>query len=227
MSAMRFLATIGILTALAGGRAVGQMAATNSAALAPNQPSTGVKESADKAWSFSVSAMGYLVPESRDYVQPTVSADHDWLHLEGRYNYENLETGSLWVGYNLGGGEKLVWALTPMVGGVFGDTTGVAPGYEGSLSWKGLELYSEGEFVFDTGNSSGNFFYTWSELSYSPWEWFRFGLAAQRTKAYQTDLDIQRGVLVGFSYKKVDFTTYVFNLGWTKPTWVLALGVNF
>ena len=49
----------------------------------------------------------------------------------------------------------------------------------------------------------------------------------QRTKAYQTDLDIQRGFLVGFSYKKVDFTTYVFNLGWTDPTVVLAVGLNF
>ena len=38
-----------------------------------------------------------------------------------------------------------------MIGGVFGDTTGVAPGYKGSLSWWKLELYSEGEYVFDTG----------------------------------------------------------------------------
>ena len=38
-----------------------------------------------------------------------------------------------------------------MLGGVFGETTGVAPGYKGSLSWWKLELYSEGEYVFDTG----------------------------------------------------------------------------
>jgi hypothetical protein len=47
-------------------------------------------------------------------------------------------------GYNFSGGETVTWELTPMVGGVFGDTTGVAPGYKGSLSWKKLEFYSEG-----------------------------------------------------------------------------------
>ncbi len=52
----------------------------------------------------------------------------------------------------------------------------------------------------------GSFFYSWSELSVSPVDWFRFGLVGQRTRAYQTDVDIQRGLLVGFSYKKMDFT---------------------
>ena len=45
--------------------------------------------------------------------------------------------------------------------------------------------------------------------------------------AYKTDRDIQRGLLVGFSYKKVDFTAYVFNPDEDKPTFVLAVGLNF
>jgi hypothetical protein len=65
------------------------------------------------------------------------------------------------------------------------------------------------------------------ELSYSPKEWWRAGLAAQRTKAYSTSLDIQRGLLVGVSGKKMDFTAYVFNAGWTDPTVVLSMGVTF
>ena len=60
-----------------------------------------------------------------------------------------------------------------------------------------------------------------------PVDWFRFGLVGQRTRAYQTDVDIQRGLLAGFSYKKIDFTTYVFNLDRDKPTWVFAVGVSF
>ena len=55
-----------------------------------------------------------------------------------------------------------------MLGGVFGNTTGVAPGYKGSLSWWKLELYSEGEYVIDAGARSGNFFYNWSELTSRP-----------------------------------------------------------
>lgn len=178
-------------------------------------------------WAFSFNLSGYIVPHDRSYASPTFSAEKQHLYLGARYNYEDKETGSLWVGYNFEVGDKLVLQATPMVGGVFGKTAGVAPGYKASLSWKRLELFTEGEFVFDTRDSSGSFFYTWSELSNSPVEWFRAGLAAQRTKAYQTSLDIQRGFLIGFSHKKVDFTTYIFNAGWTDPTLVLSLGVNF
>jgi hypothetical protein len=181
----------------------------------------------EKAWNFSASVTTYFVPDFQEYVQPTFTADRGWLHLETRYNYENLETGSVWLGYNFGGGEKLEWEFTPMLGGVLGETTGIAPGYKFSLSYWKVEFWSEGEFVFDTGNSDESFFYFWSELSVSPVEWFRFGLVGQRTRAYQTDVDIQRGVLVGFSYKEVDFTTYVLGLDQGKPTWVVAVGINF
>jgi len=178
-------------------------------------------------WSFSFNLSGYIVPNDQSYASPTFSADKQHLHFEARYNDEDKETGSLWIGYNFEVGDRLVLQATPMVGGVFGNTTGIAPGYLASLSWKKLDLSTEGEFVFDTKNNTGSFFYSWMELSYSPLEWFRAGLVAQKTKAYHTNLDTQRGFLVGFSHKKVDFTTYIFNAGWTDPTIVLSLGFNF
>jgi hypothetical protein len=184
-------------------------------------------EADDKAWSFAASASTYFVPDDRNYVQPTFMADRNWLHLEARYNYEALDTGSVWVGYNLSGGETLAWEFTPMLGGVFGDTTGIAPGYKGSLSWLWLELYSEGEYVFDTRSSSDRFFYNWSEVALAPAEWFRFGMVTQRTRVYKTDRDIQRGVLAGFSFSKVSLTGYVFNPDEDKPTFVFAVGLTF
>jgi hypothetical protein len=181
----------------------------------------------DNAWSFSASAYTYVVPDSENYVQPTFTADRGWLHLEARYNYEALDTGSAWVGYNFSGGEKLAWEFTPMLGGVFGDTAGIAPGYKGSLSlWK-LELYSEGELVFDAGDSSDSFFYNWSELTLAPMDWFRFGLVTQRTRAYESDRDIQRGLLVGFTYKMVDLSGYLLDPDADTPTFVFAVGLDF
>ena len=181
----------------------------------------------DNAWSFSASAYTYVVPDSENYVQPTFTADRGWLHLEARYNYEALDTGSAWVGYNFSGGEKLAWEFTPMLGGVFGDTAGIAPGYKGSLGlWK-LELYSEGELVFDAGDSSDSFFYNWSELTLAPMDWFRFGLVTQRTRAYESDRDIQRGLLVGFTYKKVDVSAYLLDPDADTPTFVFAVGLDF
>jgi len=180
-----------------------------------------------KPWAFSASAYAYFVPDSRNYVQPTFTADRRWLHLEARYNYEGMDTGSAWVGYNFHVGEKLSLDFTPMLGGVFGRTNGIAPGYRGTLGWWKLELYSEGEYVYDTGDRSASFFYSWSELSLSPVEWFRFGLVAQRTRAYESDLDVQRGFLVGFSCEPVDLTAYVFNPDKDEPTVVVAAVVNF
>ena len=192
---------------------------------APSDPPA--SDPADTRWSFSAAASGYVIPHGRSYVSPTVTADRGWLHLEGRYNYENLQTGSLWFGYNFTLADKPELKVTPMIGGVFGKKTAIAPGYLGTLNYKGIALFSQGEFVFDSAEKSGNFFYTWSELSYAPIPWFRAGIAAQRTKAYQTDLSVQRGFLAGLSRKKLDLTIYVFNLGWTDPTVVITLGVRF
>lgn len=186
-----------------------------------------VAESQERAWSFSISAYTYFVPNDHEYVQPTFTADHDSLHLEARYNYEDQNTASAWVGYNFAGGDKLAWEITPMLGGVFGDTTGVAPGYKGSISWKGFELYSEGEYVFDAGDSSNSFFYNWSEVTFSPTDWLRFGVVAQRTRAYRSDRDIQRGLLVGLTYKQLDLAAYVFNPDDSEPIIVLAVRFDF
>ncbi len=171
--------------------------------------------------------MGYFVPGSQDYVQPTFTADRGWLHLEARYNYEGLDTGSAWVGCNLSAGESLSLEFIPMLGGVFGDTRGVAPGFKLTLGYGKLEFYSEGEYLFDTGDSSNNYFYAWSELSFYPVESFRFGLVGQRTRAYQSDLEIQRGLLLGFSWKSLDLSAYVFNPDQDSPTVVLSATLGF
>ena len=57
------------------------------------------------------------------------------------------------------------------------------------MGWWKLELYSEGEYVVDTGNSDNNFFYNWSELTISPLDWFKVGMVTQRTRLYRTDRD--------------------------------------
>ena len=49
----------------------------------------------------------------------------------------------------------------------------------------------------------------------------------QRTKAYQTPFDIQRGLFAGVTYKKLDFVTYVFNVDNHEKTVVGAVVVNF
>jgi hypothetical protein len=194
-------------------------------ALDPSSEAT--SESKRTKWDYSFSASTYVVRDSHDYVNPIITADHDWLHLEARYNYEELKTGSMWLGYNFSIGQKLVFDATPMLGGVFGNLTGIAPGYELSLTCDRLALSTQGEFVFDTGDRTGSFFYSWSELSFAPVEWLRAGMVVERTKAYGTNFELQPGALVGFNYRKLDFTTYYISPGSKDATFVFALTVDF
>lgn len=213
---MRLFAVTAIAVLLAGHAASAQTT---------NPPAAAAED--DRAWSFSASAFTYILSDGGNYVQPTVGADRGRLHLEARYNYENLETGSAWLGVNFSGGKTLEWAFTPMLGGVFGETTGVAPGFAASLSWRMLELASENEYVVDAGDRSDSFFYNWSELTLAPADWFRFGLVTQRTRVYQSDREIQRGVMAGVSVKRANVTGYLFNPDEDKPHFVFAVDVTF
>jgi hypothetical protein len=184
-------------------------------------------ETAETEWECSLSTSTYLVQHGRDYVNPNLVADRGWLHLEARYNYEAIKTGSLWLGYNLSFGKKLAFEVTPMFGGVFGDITGIAPGYTISISYEPIEFFTQGEYFFDAGNRSGNFFYTWSELSCAPVTWFRAGIVLDRTKALGSNFEIRRGPLVGFKYKKVDFTTYWLSPGSRDAAFIFTVALNF
>ena len=182
---------------------------------------------AAQPWGYNVVVDGYIIPDGTSYVDPVFTADHNWLHLEARYNYENLHTGSLWVGYNFSWGKKVQFSLTPMIGGIFGRSNGIAPGGEASLTYKKIQASISNEYVFDTDSKSRNFYYTWPQLTYSPVEWLHVGAVAQRTKVYHTPLATQRGFLVGVSHKNWDFTTYVFNPGASGTIVVLEAGVSF
>jgi hypothetical protein len=177
-------------------------------------------------WAYSLTVDAYFVPNEVDYGDPVFTADRKWLHLEARYNYENLHTGSVWAGYNFSWGKNLVLDVTPILGAVFGRTNGIAPGCEASLSFKKFTASISNEFVITPGNTDNSFYYSWPEVTYAPTHWLKLGGVAQHTKAYQTSLDVQRGVLGGLNYKNWEFTTYVFNPDIT-PTVVLELGVKF
>lgn len=204
---------------LASGQALAQVAATGD-------PSVPAEVGTDR-WSLYASALAYFPPESQDYVSPVLAADRGRLHFEGRYNYEALRTGSVWAGYNMSAGGELACEATLMAGAVFGDTAGIAPGYRLSLRYSGLELSSEGEYLFDARDREGSFFYAWTELSWSPAEWFRTGLVGQRTRAYKTELDIQRGLLAGFTHREWDLTVYLFNPDRDDRMVVVSLGRGF
>jgi hypothetical protein len=180
-----------------------------------------------KTWSLSASVLYNFVPGNKDVIWPIFNADHDWLHLEGRYNYEDLKTISAWIGYNFSGGKKIQFEMTPMVGGLIGNTRGVGVGAELSFNYHQFDFYNESEYIFDLPDAAGNFLYSWSELGYSPTGWLRMGLAMQHTKEYQANGELQRGIMAGFTWKKTELTGFVFDPDKDNPLFVLGLDFIF
>lgn len=214
---MRLYATLATIAGLVVCESLGATGTNASSELAP--------EASRSDWDFSLSTYTYLAQHGRDYANPNLIADREWLHLEARYNYEALKTGSVWLGYNFSTGKKLELQVTPMLGGVFGDISGIAPGYAISLRYKMIELSTQAEYFFDVGNRSNDFFYSWSELSGSPADCFRMGIVIERTQA-SGNSDVRRGPLIGFKYKNVDLTTYWLKPGSSEATFVFAVTIR-
>lgn len=162
----------------------------------------------------SVSATGYyyFFPGSSNNTLTLIGyLDYKSFHLEPRYNYEAQNTGSVFAGWKFEAEGKFSFAATPMVGIVFGDLKGFAPGLELELSHKAFDFYSESEYVIDQAGSQYNYFYMWTELGYSPVEKFRTGISVQRTRLYETGLDIQRGIFAEYSFWKLTAGLHYFN----------------
>jgi hypothetical protein len=179
------------------------------------------------AWSVQASAASYFFPNQDNYVQPTVTADRGPLHLEARDNYEDRNSVSGFVGWNLQYGQAVTLQLTPMIGAVAGNTDGIVPALELDLAWRRIELYSEGEYVIDLDPQGSGYLYDWSELSVRATGWLRAGLATQRTRVYQTPRDIQRGPFVSLNIGRVHGSVYVFNPGADDHFVVASFSVTF
>jgi hypothetical protein len=179
------------------------------------------------AWAWGASVLLYALPGETDYLQPTLTVDRGPLHLEGRYNYEARETGSAWIGWNLSFGDELAFVVTPMVGGVFGQVQGIAPGLTFTVEWGPLSLWHQSEYVFDLVDSSRSFFYVWSELSVTGPDWLRVGVVLQRTRAFQTSTAVQGGPLLGVSFWKLSATVYLFSPGQDDQFVVVAAAGTF
>ena len=202
-----------------------------SAQTPQDAPAPGVNASSTSTWSVRAAAATYILPDDDNYVQPTVAVDRDALHLEGRYNYEDRHSFSGFAGWNLEAGSKLKLEVTPMFGLVVGDTDGVIPAIEATLSVGRFEAYSEGEYVIDINHHRDRFLYNWSEVSVWATEWLRAGLVTQRTRTFRllrsSQRDIQRGVLIGVSRRKVEGAVYLFNLGSDDSYVVASIGLSF
>lgn len=165
-----------------------------------------------KVKNFQIAAvvLAIFTPDD-NFLSPVVYIDYKRFHFEPRYNYENLETFSTFVGYHFKGGKKIKYLVTPMLGGVVGKTNGIAPGLEFDISLGRFGIYSEMEYLLDADHSADSYFYSWTKIRFIATKWLILGVAGGRNRIYKNDVKIQRGVCVGFVKGKNVLTGYYYN----------------
>jgi len=214
--ALRTLIALGVAAATTSGFAAEEEGSGRRAA-PPAKPT----------WEFAVTAYPTFVREGDDYTSAIAVADRGPLHLEARYNYESVGARSVFAGWTFSGGEEITWELTPLIGGAWGTTRSFVPALEASVAWGRFDLYVEAEYVRHDGDRSAGYTYAWSELGFRPVEWLRLGVAAQRTRAYESDREIQRGPFVQATWQRLTVGGYWFNPGSREQVAVLSIGIAF
>jgi hypothetical protein len=175
---------------------------------------------------FEASLNNYFFKD--DYIfNPVMTADKGTLHLEGRYNYEDLNTLSLFGGYNIEAGNELYFEFTPMIGFAFGSTNGVIPALEFTVTYGSFEWYNESEHVLVTDEGGDNFFYAWTEFNYYPADWLSLGVIATRTRLYEMDSDLQGGVSLGYYQEDLRIMASLMNLDFKDPILYVSLSYRF
>lgn len=182
---------------------------------------------AKAAWEFALTAYPTVVRGGENYTSAIATADRGPLHLEARYNYESVGARSVFVGWNLSGGEEITWELTPLLGGAWGTTRVFIPALEASAAWKQFDVYVEAEYVRASSGQQDSYVYAWTELGYRPAEWLRVGIAGQRTRIYGNERDIQRGPFAQLTWERVTIGGYWFNPGSSNQVFVGMIGVAF
>ena len=162
-------------------------------------------------WSVSAAAYYYILPEEVNTTTLFLYVDYHSIHMEARYNYEDDQTFSLFGGYRFETGNELILGVTPLIGIVIGNTNAIAPGLEIDITWKMFDFYSENEYLFDFEGSENNYFYSWTELAITPFNNLRTGIATDRTRLFQSDLELQRGVFAQYSLWKLTAGFHYFN----------------
>ncbi len=178
-------------------------------------------------WEFRQENYIRIVPHDNSLWTPVLWADHGLLHLEARFNYEDVDLASVFGGLHLVGGSDVTYDVHLMAGLSFGWTTGLVPAYRFEIDWWQLDLCSEGEVFLDLSTEDNDFVYSWSELGWSPLDHLRGGIALQNTRLYQVSRDVEVGPFLGTDMWLIDATFYVFSLGTDETNYTIIVGISF
>lgn len=145
-------------------------------------------------------------------------------YAECRYNYEEVNTFSVFGGKIMEGGKAFHYRFIPMLGISAGDFTGVSVATKTDFEWKRFFLSAEMQYSTSFHNKRSDFLFNWSELGYSVSDIFFCGVSMQYLHADKSG-NFEPGLMAGVNYKKITLPLYVFSP--FKGSRYFVLGVNY
>jgi hypothetical protein len=152
------------------------------------------------------------------------TSSNNW-YGEARYNYDELNTFSLYGGRTFGREGIFSWNTTPLVGALMGRMTGGSVGMNMGLDYKRLFFSSQSQYSFSFENRTDKYFFHWTELGFEATRWLYAGIAMQQTNISGAQGKIEPGCMVGFSIREWSIPLYAFNTSADERYFVV--GVNW
>jgi hypothetical protein len=146
-------------------------------------------------------------------------------YTEARYNYEDLQTFSLYAGRTFSSARAFEYSFTPMVGAMAGKLQGGLLGLNMNLGYKNFYFSSQSQYAVSATGRNDNFFFSWSEFGYQPLTWIYGGVSLQHTQLYNTASTMEPGILLGVSIKQWTIPVYGFNIFHGEQYFVV--GINW
>ncbi len=132
-------------------------------------------------------------------------------YAEARYNYEDVNTASVYAGKSFEGGKKITYNITPMAGVVFGRFNGVSAAVNTSADYRQLNVSAQIQYTINTSGMREHFFYNWCEISHRFFKKLYGGASLQQTLVRNNRMQHEAGALLGFNAGKFTVPLYVFN----------------
>jgi hypothetical protein len=132
-------------------------------------------------------------------------------YAEARYNYEDAETFSLYLGRAFTGeNNEFNYSVVPMLGGSLGRWQGISTGLNIDVGLNNFFFSSQSQYSRSTSLYGDYFVYSWSEVGYQSLKWLYAGLSVQHTHERFTGNDLQPGFMIGFTFNRFTIPLYTF-----------------
>lgn len=134
-------------------------------------------------------------------------------YAEARYNYEDAETFSLYLGRAFTGGtHTLNYSIVPMLGGSMGRWQGISTGLNINVDLNNFFFSSQSQYnIHDQPPGMAITSYmTGANWVYQSLKWLYAGLSLQHTHDRLIGHDVQPGFMVGFTFNRFTIPVYTF-----------------